>query len=271
MTNTKNKNGKLNDFKNNLKYHLKLFKIQFRGLRKELKCLLFLSILSVLITELILNKISSFSQILFDLGIIYIKLCYSYMSAFLFYYLVVYSPKERKRVKGFRLLNNIIHELNVSIESILITIIKVNNPKTIALDKEISLEKIENYCKMVNPNSPVKFLNTDIILHKSFYEFIEFKTQKIKYIINELILLHDLVDDNLFLNFSNISDILSHLRPEYLIYPEKDLNFMSYYLYDLYFEKNELFNHFMFNYCKKYDFQYHRNERIRNKRRKLKE
>jgi hypothetical protein len=87
-------------------YTLDIFKSRISGLRKEVRILLYFSILSILSIELVFNKFDSFYQLQYDLGVIYLKICYSYFSAFLFYYLVVYAPRERRRVKSFRYINN---------------------------------------------------------------------------------------------------------------------------------------------------------------------
>jgi len=252
-----------------IKYFFKVIKSRFKGLRKELKILLILSFFSILISELFLNNYSSFHQIQFSLGVIYIKVCYSYLSAFIFYYLVVYSPKERKRVKAFRLLNNKIHSMNNYINGILLTIINVSDSNLKEVPKELSYKEIDEYCKKVNPNLPVKYYHTEVILHNDYYDFMKFKTEKIKSIVSEIIVLHDLLDDNLFLNFSNINDIATNrLNTDYKIFKYNNMDFNSHGLYDLYFERNELWNNFL-NFRKRYEFQYHKAERQRNLRRKL--
>jgi len=191
------------------------------------------------------------------------------LSAFIFYYLVVYSPKERKRVKAFRLLNNKIHSVNDHINGIILTIIRATEPNIKEVPSEISFKEIDEYCKKVNPNLPVKYYDKNILLHDNYYELIKFRTDKIKSIITEIIILHDLLDDNLFLNFSNINDIVTNrLNNDYLIFKYNSLDYASHGLYDLHFEKIELWNNFS-NFKKRYDFQYHKAERKRNKRRKL--
>ena len=80
-----------------IKDFFKITNLRFIGLRREIKFLLILSIISIISIEFILNKIKPFYNFQHDFGVVYLKLCYSYFSAFLFYYLVVYSPREREK------------------------------------------------------------------------------------------------------------------------------------------------------------------------------
>lgn len=251
-------------YKEKFKYYSQLIKYRFKGLRSELKFLLAVSLLSIFTSEFILNKINSLNEFQYDAGIVYIKLCYSYLSAFIFYYLVVFAPKERKRVKAFRLINNKIHQLNDLINSILITIMRETDP-AINTVGDLSYDEVKEYCTKINADKKVEYYTTGIPMHDSYYDFIQFKASKIKSSVDQLILLNDLIDDNLFLNFSNINDIISNqLTFDYVLFKNQTLAFASHALVDLQFERKEMLDNFQSNYRKRYDFQYHHFERKRN-------
>lgn len=89
-------------FISEIKDILKITNLRFVGLRKEIKFLLIVSLISIINIEFVLNKIQALYDFQYNFGVIFLKLCYSYFSAFIFYYLVVYAPRERRRVKSFR-------------------------------------------------------------------------------------------------------------------------------------------------------------------------
>ena len=255
-----------------IKYHFQLLKYRIKGLRPELKLFLLLSIISILVIELFLNKIPAVYQIQYDLGRIYIRLCYAYFSAFIFYYLIVYNPKERKRVKAFRLINNTVHLIIQQKDGILLNIIRVSEPNTKLIDENITLLQLKKYCEIINPNEPITFHRKQNIIHPTFYEFLSYRIGKLKSYIDELIAINELIDDDLFQNITNINNILSDsliIDKVDQIYMT-DLEFLSHGFYNLHFEVNELKSIFFKNYKPRYNFQYHYNERKRNKKLKLK-
>lgn len=48
--------------------------------------------------------------------------------------------------------------------------------------------------------------------------------------------------------------------------PNQDMKYLSRGLYELYFESKEMVNNFTENYCLRYDYGYHKNERKRNQK-----
>lgn len=207
------------------KYFYQLFKARFQGIRNELLILLALSIISILLNQFWINKISAFNDFQYNIGTIWIKLCYSYLSSFIFYYLVVYSPKERKRTKAYRVINNKIHKINELVTEIL------------------SLKNEES-----GDNNA---------------EFLEFKISFLQSEVQQLIIINDLLSDEMFLNLNNLNDVLSrrlHNYNEFSFRKDFGIN-----LRDLDFERKELYKNFYSEFFKKYDFLYHYHERKRNK------
>lgn len=250
-------------------YYRKLFISRFKSLDLFLKIFFFISFFTILSIELFLNKYPANSEFQYNFGRIIIKICYSYFSASLFYFLIVFLPKERKKLKVFRFLNNTIHLIKGQKDGLILEIIKFTKPNTLVLNKEISLKEISFYCGKVDPNKPIKFgkyLNN----YDNYFELINQRALKIKSHINDLIAVNELLDDELFLSISNINNIVTESlkadKIEQILM--NDLSHLSYTINDLNFEVNELENIFRNGFHKKYAFQYHHNERQRNKRRK---
>ena len=209
-----------------INYYFNLVKFRFKGLRNELKYLLFLSLFSIIFTETIFNKYYPIFQIQYDFGIIFIKLCYSYLSAFIFYYLVVYAPKERKRVKAFRYTNNKIHFIYNSATGMLINIFRASKPETNTIEDNIGYSEILDFCSKVNPYSPVPY--GVVNLADDYHQYIESKSIEIKNAVNELLLLNDLLDDELFLSFANINDILNNnLSVDKKFFKRENLSYLA--------------------------------------------
>lgn len=166
-------------------------KLRFIGLRKEIKFLFLLSVFSILIIEFDLG-LKTDNHILNDIGKIWLKLCYSYFSAFIFYYLVVYLPKERKRNSTYRYLNNKLFSIDEIVKYIIITIFKEIDPTISNLNNDIKKVNIVEICKQINPNNPINIKLVEDGEFNNHYEFFNFQTNKIKLLISELLILNDI-------------------------------------------------------------------------------
>lgn len=241
-------------------------KLRFIGLRKEIKFLFLLSVLSILIIEFDLG-LKTDNHFLNDIGKIWLKLCYSYFSAFIFYYLVVYLPKERKRNSTYRYLYNKLFSIDEIVNYIIITIFKEIDPTISNLNNDIKKVNIVEICKQINPNNPI---NIDLIEFSEFnnhYEFFNFQTNKIKLLISELLILNDILDENTLRSLTNLNDnITTSFSFDINIPQNQDMKYLSRGLYELYFESKEMVNNFTENYCPRYDYGYHKNERKRNQK-----
>lgn len=254
---------------NEMKDFLKITKLRYSGLRNEVKFLLILSVFSIIVIEFLLSKIQPKYDFQYDFGVIYLKLCYSYFSAFIFYYIIVYTPRERKRIKSYRYLTNKLYAIDDVVENIIISIYRVIEPQTTNLDAEISKEDIKKICKQINPQLPITINLIKFTTYKNHYEFLNFQTNKIKLLISELIILNEILDENVFQGLTNINDLITNfLTFDINVSANKDMEYLSNSLYELHFESKELMNIFNKNYRHRYSYEYHKFERIRNQKRK---
>jgi hypothetical protein len=218
--------------------------------------------------EFVLKKIQPCFQFQSDFGVIYLNLCYSYFSAFIFYYLIIFAPLERRRINTLRYVNNKLLTINEIASGILKTLVNKVEPSSEILSN-FTQESIIKICKKINPKSPLTLDFREPVTFRSHYDFINFKTEKILSLIRELIILNDLLDEELIRGLTNVNDsIVQHLTRDINIPPNEDMEFLGGSLYNLYLESNELVDYFKKTYDKRYSFQYHKNEIERNKRRK---
>ena len=85
------------------------FKIYWKNfifLRTELKYLFFISLISVTVIELILSHFDEKFRNGYEIGQMILKLSYSYLSALLFYYLVVHFKRQNEKRKIYKILND---------------------------------------------------------------------------------------------------------------------------------------------------------------------
>lgn len=246
------------------KYQVNFLKARFLGLGKEVRSLLILSACSMILIELLLNKINAYNQIQHDLGIIYLKLCYSYFSAFVFYYLVVYAPRERRRLKGYRYVSNKVKTIGRLIDNLIriLVITKNNNFDKVV---KITFEDLNIRCKEINPHLPLLTVDGT---YTNYYEFLSLQTNKINNFVRELIILNDVIDEDLFCGLTNINDkITLHLTYDY-IPNNQTFEIVTFPLWELYEEKEEMLKKFKNVYKKKYSFQYHDFEMKQNAKRR---
>lgn len=252
-------------FVNKLRDFFKVTKLRFIGLRSGIRLLLILSIISIISIEFFLNKTYPLYQFQYDFGVIYLKLCYSYLSAFIFYYLVVYSPKERKRVRIHRYLNNKIHAIYTLKDDILLTFFREINPEIKNFPYKLEYTDIKEICKQINPKLPITLNDTEFATFKNHYEFINFKTKKIKILISELIILNEILDENILHGLTNINDAITNfLTFDINIYANEEMGYLSNGLYILHFESEEMVNYFFEKYDLRYEFEYNKYENIKN-------
>lgn len=241
-------------------FFFKVLKSRIFTVRKEVSWVALVALISILITELLLKKYPARSEAIYDLGQVYLKVCYSIFAAYLFYFINIHIPKEIRKVKTYRLINNHVLSIEGMYESLLITIF-------MPVDATISKEKLEGMnrfdfqklCKKINPQSAVSsknmFANGQF---KTHYELIHYVMSKIKVNLNELFVLNDLIDTELLRRLTIINDIT---HKQYIFdfhnFDNSDLTALSHDFSELYVECQKMVDAFFNKYRKRYDFEYH--------------
>lgn len=198
-----------------MKHFFKLIKIRFKALNKSVVSLFILSIISVICTELYLNNVPSYNNLQFKIGTIYIKLCYSYVSAFLFYYLIVFLPKEKKKISGYVHINNKIMFIDKLLgQMIYIAVyqdeaadnLKKHNGKFDKGDIDLYLSK--NY-PPTGKNNGRTFSN--LKLNKNTLKNLNAIINKTIIYIDNVLLLNDLIDNEVLFYLLSIKEKLENI------------------------------------------------------------
>lgn len=132
----------------------------YKFLRTELKNLLYIAILSILFIEFIGFSYNELLPKLNVIANIILKLSYSYISALIFYYLVVHFKRQDEKRKFYLILNNKLNSIILNHNSVYSQISKLNNEEQINYSDK---ENLKNNLKNVNPNSifnGIMYINT---------------------------------------------------------------------------------------------------------------
>lgn len=105
------------------------------SLNKWIKRFAAISIIVILLIEFGLNKIPAYSEFMYDFGVIILKLSYSFFSAFIFYFLVVHLPKEKRKANSYRILQNSITSLYNNLYLLLVSALKIEDSDNLTLEQ----------------------------------------------------------------------------------------------------------------------------------------
>jgi len=225
----------------NFKSNFKIKKNRFLAVREEVRRVFIFSVISVFFIEIFLNKIPACNQLFYDLGQIFLKLCYSFTGAFIIYYINIHIPKENRKVKTFRFINNkvllIVDEIRLLVSTI--------------VGKSLSLEEVENKteqeykdaCVLINPANKVPSSLESYQPFESWYTYLYYKQKIIKNIIGEIMVLNDLVDPSILQHITFIDDIIDRsFSFERKRYSNPDLEFISLAIHELVEESVKMAN-----------------------------
>jgi hypothetical protein len=238
---------------------------RIKTLRKDVLFFGTISIISILLTELLLKYIPSFSRLHYDIGQVYIKFCYSFTSALLFYFIVVHLPREKRKLKSYRYINNKIARIDHELR-ILISLISSASDFKIE-PKSLTIQELENACKKINPQNKVY---SPIESNESFatwFDYLNFKGKRIKKEIQELFVLNETLDTELFEYLTFLDDEISNtMNFERQRFGNTDLSTWSKTIFELLKNCEDALESMRKRYYR-YAKEYHYSARIRNQKR----
>lgn len=249
---------------NNRPYRYEKIEMAFSrvlGLNKWIKKFAILSITIILSIEFWLNGIPAWSKFTYDFGVVVLKLSYSFFSAFIFYLLVVHLPKEKRKVKSYRILYNTISLIHTDMYLLLNSLTK--NISILKIDN-VTREEFMSYCELLNGDEQVPIDNINLQLHFNkvkitFNEYINFVIIKTRNAIQQILILNEIIDPEISENLTQIQDLINvHFNSD-----NKPLVHLSYGLFQLYSEEKELIKKFDKNY-QRYSKEYHHFARKKN-------
>lgn len=249
--------------KRKIEFKFFILKSRIFALRKDILILATISLLSILLIELWFVDIPAPNKYFHFLGGVYLKLCYSFFSAFIFYFLVVHLPKENRKFKSYRQISNKVHKINQYIYSLLDALLKGIDP---AHTDEIKAEVIKEACEKTNPIQGVIALDFSSLPYgkaeyNNWYELLQVTSVNIRDEIKDLLLLNDSIDANLLEAATHLDDTAKWFNYKKGT-PYNSLSFISYPLINLRNEAVALRKVVSKSY--KYSIEYHTLARKRN-------
>jgi len=174
----------------------KIFISRLKALNSIVKYIFIICFISIVFTELYFIKIESFNELQYSIGIIYIKLCYSYFSAFIFYYLIVFNPKENRKVISFMHITNKIRFLAILLNKIFVIVLKNDIEFTNEVTRENLDIQIDLYIKSKWPKEDANRGRTfqNISFNQENNYLLNSIIDKSIQIIDEILLINDLID-----------------------------------------------------------------------------
>lgn len=179
-----------------MKHLYKIFILRFKALNSIVKYIFITSFISIILIELCFVKIESFNELQYSIGYIYIKLCYSYFSAFIFYYLIVFNPKENRKVISFMHITNKIRFLAILLNKIFAMVLKNDIKFTNEVTRENLDIQMDLYIKSKWPKKGANGGRTfqNISFNPENSNILNSIIDKSIQIIDEILLTNDLID-----------------------------------------------------------------------------
>jgi len=179
---------------------------RFITFNKWLTFICIISIFSIFFIELIPKR----DGLLNNLCQIYLKLCYSFFSASIFYFIVVHIPRERRKVKSFIFINNKYASIDDELD-LLIRAISKNSGISLDLRKP-KLEDYKNALIKITPQNIVLPILESNIPVNNWWEYFCYKGEIIRKLIFDLLVLNEIFDLRFFQLLTFIeSEISNHL------------------------------------------------------------
>jgi len=231
---------------------------RIKSLYKPIRISFVFVVLAILMIELIGKRFSAINHSFYVLGDIFLKLCYSITAAIIFYFINQHLPREKRKLKSIVFVNNKIHNIQFEFKYLMLGISQELGDVRFS---EFTRDKFKFYFEKINPNHPV------VVQHdgkfNDWYEFINYKSSKIKANTNDLLSLNDIIDSEIMHYVFAIDDIVSGITMNLgrRRFGNTDLSFWSHdffrlgieleYLHKCFFKKNkELLREHHFTFLK---------------------
>jgi hypothetical protein len=240
-----------------------IFLSRLLRVRCEIKWLAGLAMLSILSIEFFFNKIDAPYTWVYELGVIYLRLCYSFFASFIFYLVAVFFPKERKRTKGYLMIHNRISFINREVSTLLLTILKPLNVTTL---EGLTEEDLEGYFSQINPSQTISVNSrATLVTFLSHYDYFCVVEDRIITWIRDILPLYDIIHDDPFKQITEIYDHVQNFFSFKLFRPPvTSLKDQTYDFFEL-FEKTERLEKLFRKKYKGYTDEFHFYEQARNK------
>ena len=154
------------------------------SLPQLIKIVFTVAFVSILIIELWLKRFASPSQFFFSIGDIYLKLCYSLCAAIIFYFINQHLPKEKRKLKSLIIISNKLVKIHQEVFFLVLSLkVEMEQQNFTGVQRKT----INNACSKINLNDSVISTYDSATPFKNWYEYLNYKTERIGSLIKDLI------------------------------------------------------------------------------------
>lgn len=177
---------------------------RLKKVKTYLRVLLYIAILSVGLIEFWLINIPEWFPKASVIGSIWSKLCFAYITSFIFFFINVHLQSYTNKVKSFRYINNKLSVISLQSQQLL-TIIQhqSHTPNSSSLPSKDELEK---WCTKISPSN--KVTATSGRQFDNWFMYFHFIDMETKRLIGDLVLVKENLDSETLRLLTNIDDLL---------------------------------------------------------------
>lgn len=188
-----------------IKLFVRLYR-RFRTINRTVSTIFFLAIFTVVSMDLDLVKIPEFVSVRSEIGIIVYKLCFAYITSFIFYFINVHIQNYNAKVKTSLYVNNKIYkfgELSKGLLKCLTTSAGVVVPEGV----QLSETEIKNICFKVNPCQAVSLkYGRFSFKYNDYHALLAFIDSETKRIVKDLLAVKDSLDSELMMLLTHVEN-----------------------------------------------------------------
>ena len=194
------------------------------SLPQLIKIIFAVALSSILLIELLLKRFPAASQFICSIGDIYLKLCYSLCAAIIFYFINQHLPKEKRKLKSLILISNRLVKIHEEIYFLVLALnVKLEQQNFTGVNRQM----INDACSKINPNDSVISTYDSAVPFTNWYEYFNYKAEKLRYLIKDLFPLNDLIDSIAMYYVYSIDQALGSLGIGRKRYSNTDLQFWT--------------------------------------------
>jgi hypothetical protein len=175
-------------------FHIRYpFLIYLSTVPTGIKLFFYTAFLSVLFVELIGKRFVAINHTFYVLGDIWLKLCYSLCAAIIFYFINQHFPKQKRKLKSIPFVSAKLAGIHFEVVLLIQTLSKDFTEQEFS---KLTRDWVEKECLKVNPHLPLAS-SESATLFLNWFEYLNYKSKRIKALINDLLPLEDILEPGL--------------------------------------------------------------------------
>ncbi|PEF92575.1 hypothetical protein COL10_03530 [Bacillus cereus] len=186
---------------------LKFLKNRFKTVRGGMRVLFYIAVAWVVIYEFYLVNIPEWFPKAAVLGIITDKICFAYITAFIFFFVNVHLSGHAQKVKTYRYVRNkaaLIRKVSIN----LMLNIKKANGLDINNNSTPSKEEYIELCKKVDPRGSLQSVGFLQLQFENWFDYMKFIESETKRLIKDLLFIRESLDTDTIKFLMDIEECL---------------------------------------------------------------